>query len=64
MPPKLRTKLSMSTEPDVSQKAGEVVTMATVRELLKAKSNNSQLKIMAMVTLNHTYIPIQELQCY
>ena len=39
MPPKLRTKLSTSTEPDVSQKAGEVATMATVRELLKAQEN-------------------------
>ena len=39
MPLKLRTKLSTSTEPDVSQTAGEVVTMATVRELFKAQEN-------------------------
>ena len=45
MPPKLRTKLSTSTEPDVSQKAGEVVTMATIRELLKAQEKKFNLKL-------------------
>ena len=56
MPPKLRTELSKSTEPDVSQKAGEVVTMATVRELLKAQGNMFKALFEALMNAVNKWI--------